>query len=111
MCVLSALKRLAGFLFLALMVVGIKIVTHSPLLVLTAAAVGLVSGVALCLFGLITTERYRNVFDFEPAEFLGKMRNGKQAREILAVMTASGLWCTLIGVGLLLVWFVNRMSA
>ena len=66
----------------------------------------IVTGPPLLIYGLGTGERYKGVFDYEPARFWKKERTGKEIREILGAFTTVGLWCSLAGVALLiLVWF------
>lgn len=98
----SALSRLSGFLFLGVVVLGINNAETHPTAVFLASLFFLVTGIPACIYGLYTTQKYRDVFDFEPVAFWGKQRNGKSAREVLTALTAIGLWCFISGLALII---------
>jgi len=100
--ILDAIRRLGGFLFICLMLIGIFLLKKAPWLSLGMAALMLVGGVFLLVYGLKTMQRYKDVFDYMPTEFRGKPRNGKQVRDYLMGLNVIGLWCALAGLALLL---------
>ncbi len=99
----NALRRLSSFVFIGVVVWGIFEAARAPVAVLVAAICLIVTGVPVCAYSLRAAERYKVVFDYEPTEFWGATRNGKQAREVLLAMTTVGLWCAFAGVGLFVV--------
>ncbi|SRR5258708_39730175 len=78
-----ALRRLSGFLFLAVIIVGSVEAKRLPFAILVMGTCLIAAGLPTAIYGFRTLERYKNVFDYEPAEFWGKTRNGGEAREVL----------------------------
>lgn len=99
---INALGRLSSFLFLGIIVLGINIGKLHPTAVLVTSLLLLLCGLPVCLYGLFTIQKYKDVFDFEPTLFLGKQRNGKYARQVLMAMTTIGGWCSLTATVLIL---------
>jgi hypothetical protein len=107
MALFYALRRLTGFLFLATVIVGSMEAPKSPLIIMVIGICLIAAGVPLSIYAFKKMELYKNVFDYEPAEFLGKMRNGKEARETLMGLSTTGVWCTFSGIALLFIVFLN----
>lgn len=67
----------------------------------------------LILFGTISVaygwnmhKKYKNIFDYEPANFWGKPSNGLRVRNILTLFSVIGFWG--IGTGLSLAFLISR---
>lgn len=102
---MDGIRRLANFLFFSLIAFGVWGAQKNPTPVLILSIALILLGVPLFIYGFINIERYKDVFDYEPAIFWGKMRNGKEAREVLGTINVIGLWGFLAGAVLLLTVF------
>jgi len=98
---------LTSFLFVATIIFGSREGPRIPGIILAIAICLFAAGVPLSIYAFRTMDRYKNVFDYEPAEFWGRTRNGKQARETLTIISTAGLWCIFSGIALLLVVLLN----
>jgi hypothetical protein len=103
MSFLYGIRRLTGFLFLAAIILGSMAAPNSPAAILIIAICLIAAGIPLSVYAFRTMEGYKNVFDYEPAEFWGRTRNGKEARETLMGLSTTGLWCVFSGIALLLI--------
>lgn len=97
---LYAVRRLSSFLFISLLLLATLFLSKVPLAYFSLSALLVLVGLPLFTYGLVTGERYKNVFDYEPTQFLGQNKNGSQVRDILMTANVVGLWCTLSGLAL-----------
>jgi hypothetical protein len=102
-----ALRRVTGFLFLVAIIIGSIETTKAPLTILIIAVCLIAVGIPLSIYAFRAMEGYKNVFDYEPAEFWGKKRNGKEARETLMALSTTGLWSIFSGIALVLIVILN----
>ncbi len=100
-----SLRRLTVLVFPLVVVIGGLEAPRYPLAVLIVSICFIVGGIPISVYGFRALERYKNVFDFEPAELWGKAGNGKQARQALMGISTAGLWLFLSGMALLLIDF------
>ncbi len=104
---LYSLRKLTGFLFLGTVVLGSLVAPRAPLAILAIGICLLSVGFPLAIYAFRAMERYKDVFDYEPAIFRGRASNGKQARETLMALSTTGMWCGFSGIALLLIVFFN----
>ncbi len=95
---IRSIGMLANFLLLCLIVFSFVLLRKSPWLYFSLAALLVVVGLPLFIYGLVSAGRYKDVFDYEPTIFLGKQKNGSQVRDMLMTATSVGLWCSLSGI-------------
>lgn len=98
---LFAIERLASFIFICIFLTGFRLGRDYPIAVRTTSIFMVVVGLALVLFGFLVTEKYKNIFDYEPTMFWGKESNGKTARGILRAFGIIGFCSFFTGVILL----------
>ncbi|MFN8413961.1 MAG: hypothetical protein U0Z26_16395 [Anaerolineales bacterium] len=102
----SAIKRLSNFLFITTIGLGIIFGRIYPITTLIISGSMILIGASSFIYGISNSQKYKDVFDYEPARFWGKDRNGKYAREVLLSISSIGIWCALTGAALfiIIVW-------
>jgi len=60
-------------------------------------------GIFLFIYGIVSSQKYKDVFDYEPAQFWGRESNGKHARQVLTFLGSMGLWCFFTGTTLIII--------
>ena len=60
-------------------------------------------GVPLMVGASTVTARYREVFDYEPAQFLGRETNGLKIRTFLRRCSLAGGWLIVLGIILFII--------
>ncbi len=78
-------------------ILALKLAKTNPVAVWILIIALIIVGLFSLVGGLIVHDRYHDVFDYEPATFLGRPSNGKQIRSILMVIIYFGVWLIIIG--------------
>jgi hypothetical protein len=98
------------FFFCGLIYLAIHLGKINPIYTWSLAALMTTLGLFSIVWAALLLCRYKNVFDFEPALFLGRLMNGKRIRGILTPAVYAGVWSVVEG-GFLLLLLLNDMLA
>ena len=99
---IHAIGRLSNLLFLGIIILGIHIGKSHPAAVFLASLLLVLLGLPVFVYSLYAFQKYKDVYDFEPTQFLGKPSNGKHARQVLMAEVTIRIWCSITGTVLIL---------
>ena len=99
----SSIRRVTSVLFVSVLVLGFTIGREHRLATEIISNGLILGGIPSFLYGLLTMEKYKAIFDYEPTVFWGKQSKGKSAREVLMTLNVVGFWCVLTGIALLVI--------
>lgn len=100
--VAASIRMITNILFGAICLVVIMIGNRYPFLTAGMAVFSFGVGIAGFVVAVIASRRYQNVFDYEPAYFWGRQRNGKSIRGIIVTILMTAIWCFALAIVMLL---------
>jgi hypothetical protein len=101
-----AIQRISSFFFLSAIIFGVSTAKSHPTAIFVLSVLAIAIGLLLFIYGLLNIQRYKDVFDYEPAQFWGRESNGKHARQVLTFFAVMGLWCLFTGTTLAIIIFI-----
>jgi hypothetical protein len=90
------------FLIFGLLLLTVKLAKNNIVFAWVFIIAMLVLGIPSLVGGLIVYQRYKDIYDFEPASLLGRPSNGKNIRGILSALIYFGIWSGIAGGALLM---------
>jgi hypothetical protein len=90
------------FSIMGLMILTINLAKNNIVFAWIFIIVMLVLGIPCLVGGIVVYERYKEVFDFEPASLFGRQSNGKNIRGLLSGFIYFGVWSSIAGALLLI---------
>jgi hypothetical protein len=101
--ILVSVGTLFGFLSAVVILFAVAFGDRFPVLMLGGGIIFLCIGTMGFVIAAIESSRYKKVFDYEPAIFWGKQRNGKAIRTIIVSILMIAIWSAASAIVLLVV--------